>query len=114
MHGLIHWNIPSTNLARSRKFYRSLFGWKTQGYVPDYALFSVTGGTGGGFAKVKKMPKPCIEVYIEVADIDATLRKAVKLGGKLDQPKMAIYGGMGFMAALLDPCGCRIGLWSKK
>ncbi|HTY08213.1 MAG TPA: VOC family protein [Candidatus Edwardsbacteria bacterium] len=114
MHGLIHWNIPSTDLARSREFYHALFGWKTRSYVPDYALFSVRGGPGGGFAKVKRMPRPGIEVYIEVADIEATLRKAVKLGGKRAQPKMAIWGGMGFMAALLDPCGCRIGLWSKR
>jgi len=114
MHGLVHWNIPSTDLVRSRKFYHSLFGWKTRGYVPDYALFTVKDGTGGGIAKVEKMPRPCIDVYIEVTNIEATLEKAVKLGGKVAQPKMAIYGGMGFMAALLDPCGCRIGLWSKK
>lgn len=113
MNSLVHWNIPSTDLARSRKFYQSLFGWKTRGYVPGYALFSVKGGTGGGIAQVKKMPRPCIEVYIEVADIEATLKKAVKLGGKVAQPKMAIWGNMGFMASLLDPCGCRIGLWSK-
>ena len=63
-----HWEIPSTDLKKSTKFYSSLFGWKMQSWSDTYALFDVEGGVGGG---------------------------------------------MGFYAFLRDPCGCRIGVWSK-
>jgi len=113
MNKLVHWNIPTTDVGRSSKFFAELFGWRIQAWGSDYALFEVEGGVGGGFSKVAKMPAPGIEVYIEVEDIPAALKRAGELGGIPDQPKTEIFGGMGFMATFLDPCGCRIGLWSK-
>ncbi len=114
MDKLVHWEIPSTDLEKSKKFFAGLFGWKMQD-IPggEYTLFEVEDGIGGGFNKVDKIPKPGIRVYIEVQDIPATLKKAEELGGKPAQDKTEIGGGMGFCAAFLDPCGCRIGLWSK-
>lgn len=114
MSRLCHWEIPSTNLKRSAEFYRKLFGWKMQGWSPDYMLFSVKGGVDGAISKVEKMPKPGIMVYIAVRDMPASLKKVQQLGGKVVQPKTEIGGGMGFMAFFVDPCGCRIGLWSRR
>jgi predicted enzyme related to lactoylglutathione lyase len=113
MNKLVHWDIQSTDLAKSREFYEEIFGWKTQQWAPDYALFEVEAGVGGGISLVEKMPEPCIEVYIEVEDIPATLAKAVELGGEIVREKMEIGGGMGYLARFTDPCGCLIGLWSK-
>jgi len=114
MNTLVHWDIPSTDLAKSKAFYQKLFGWKMEQWSEQYVLFSGPGGFGGGISKAKKVAKPCLDVYIEVASIPASLKKAVALGGKVAQPKTAIGGNMGYMAFLFDPCGCRIGLWSKK
>jgi uncharacterized protein len=113
MNKLAHWEIPSTDLSKSTKFYAALFGWKMQSWSGDYALFEVEGGVGGGIAKVDKMPEPGIDVYIGVGDIPAVLAKAEALGGKVEKPKTEIGGGMGFYAFFRDPCGCRIGIASE-
>ncbi len=113
MDKLCHWEIPTTDLKKSTKFYSSLFGWKMQSWSENYALFDVEEGIGGGISKVDKMPEPCIDVYVKVEDILATLKNAEELGAKVEKPKTEIGGGMGFYAFLRDPCGCRIGVWSK-
>jgi uncharacterized protein len=113
MNKLVHWEIPSTDLSKSTKFYSALFGWKIQSWSETYAIFSVEGGVGGGIANVEKMPEPGIDVYVGVDDIPAVLAKAEALGGKVEQPKTEIGGGMGFLAFFRDPCGCRIGLASE-
>jgi len=113
MERLVHWEIPTTDMAKTSKFYIEMFGWKTQGWADDYLLFAVEGGIGGAFMKVDKMLEPCIRVYIGVADVAAALKKAEELGAKIGQPKTDIGGGMGFAGSFLDPCGCLIGLWSQ-
>ena len=113
MDKLVHWEIASTDLARSKDFYANLFGWKAQGWADDYMLFEVEGGVGGAFMKVAKMPEPCIRVYIGVADVAAALVKAEGLGAKTSMPKTEIGRGMGFAGSFIDPCGCLIGLWSQ-
>ena len=113
MNKLVHWEIPSTDLAKSTKFYAALFGWKMQSWSGDYAVFEVEEGIGGGITKVDTMPEPCIDVYVGVEDIPAALKKAETLGARVERPRTEIGGGMGFFAFLRDPCGCRIGVWSK-
>ena len=113
MQKLVHWEIPSTDIEKSKKFYEKMFGWKFQQWSQDYAMFEVEGGVGGGVSKTDKMPEPCIDVYISVEDIPAALKKAETLGARVERPKTEIGGGMGFYAYLRDPCGCRIGIWSK-
>jgi hypothetical protein len=110
---LVHWEIPSTDVKKSGDFYSRLFGWKLQGWSDTYLLFEVEGGLGGGINKVDRMPDPCVDVYVESDDIPATLRRVEELGGRTEQGKTEIGGGMGYMAFFRDPCGCRIGVWSK-
>jgi len=114
MNPLVHWEIPSTNLAKSTAFYRKLFGWKMKAWGKDYVMFDIADSVGGGITKVKKVPKPCIGVYVGVADITAALARAQKLGGRAKLPKTPIGRGLGYTGAFLDPCGCMIGLWSKR
>ena len=113
MSHMVHWEIPSTDVQRSSAFYAALFGWEMRGWSDDYLLFTCDDGSVGGISKVDEMPGPAIEVYIGVDDIAATLAKAESLGGRAVQDKQEIGGDMGFTAAIVDPCGCRIGLWSQ-
>lgn len=113
MDKLAHWEIPSTDMTKSKDFYTGLFGWKVQGWAEDYMLIEVEGGVGGALSKVDKMPEPCIRVYIGVADVAVVLAKAERLGAKTAQPKTAIGGGMGFYGSFTDPCGCLVGLASQ-
>lgn len=114
MHNLVHWEIPATDLKRSAEFYSRLFGWKMTEHGTNYIMFDVKDGIGGGIFRVEKMPEPCIDVYIKVADIPETLKRVAESGGKIEKPKTEIGGGYGFYAFFLDPCGCRIGIWSKE
>jgi predicted enzyme related to lactoylglutathione lyase len=110
---LCHWEIPTTDMAKSKAFYEKFCGWKLQGWSDDYVLFEVEAGVGGALMKVDKMPEPCIRVYLEVEDVAAALKRAEALGCKTGQPKTDIGGGMGFAGSFFDVCGCLIGLWSK-
>ncbi len=113
MSKLVHWEIPSTDVKKSSEFYAALFGWKMTGLSDTYVMFEVEDGVGGGIIKVDKMPGPCIDVYVGVDDIPKALKRAEKLGAKPVVQKTEIGGGMGFWAAFLDPCGCRVGIWSN-
>jgi uncharacterized protein len=114
MHRVIHIDIQSTDIERSKAFYSELFGWKMQQWSPDYALFEYPDGSGGGgLSLVAAMPEPCIEIYVEVEDIPAVLAKVVSLGGVVEQEKSEIGGGMGFLGRFRDPCGCLIGIWAR-
>jgi predicted enzyme related to lactoylglutathione lyase len=110
-----HWEIPSTNVAKTSVFYSKLFGWKMSPPQDGYVMFGMKGGLGGGIMQVKKAPGQGVTVYIEVKDIPATLKKVVKLGGKVLVPKTEIGNNWGFWAAFKDPGGCSgVGLWSKR
>ena len=116
MAKLIHFEIPSTDYARSKEFYEALLGWQVE-VIPamNYAMINIEGGVGGGFSsEFKPAAEHGIGLYFEVDDIPATLAKAVKLGGKQVMPKTAIGDGkMGYYGELRDPDGNLIGVWSK-
>ena len=115
MNGLCYWEIPSRNVAKSAAFYAKLFGWKMTPSGKDYMMFKARSGLGGGIQTVKKAPGQGVMVYIEVKDIPATLKKVVKLGGKVLQPKTEIGNDWGYWAAFKDPGGCTgVALWSRR
>lgn len=116
MHTICHYEIPSTDFAKSKAFYEGLFGWPIQ-EMPEmsYMVFGEGGqGVGGGFNKVETVNNEGIQVYIEVEDIPATLAKAKELGGQVVLEKTQISPEHGNMAFILDSCGVKIGLWSRE
>ena len=48
MNKLVHMDIQSTDLEKSKAFYSELFGWRMKQWSPDYALFEYPDGSGGG------------------------------------------------------------------
>ena len=79
-HGSIcHIEFPTTDIARSKAFYESVFGWKVNldtGF-PDYALFSTPKGVGGGFNAAEAPAATDPVVHIEVEEIEDTQAKIV-------------------------------------
>ena len=53
-----------------------------------------------------------IVVYVEVDDLDATLRKVRELGGRVVTPKTP--QGPNFRATFTDPSGNLLALWQEK
>jgi predicted enzyme related to lactoylglutathione lyase len=50
--------------------------------------------------------------YVDVANIEATLEQATKLGAKIALPKTSVPG-VGALAAIIDPEGNICGLWEQ-
>ena len=115
MNGIVHVELPTTDLGKSRSFYENVFGWEvTPLEGQDYWLWKAPDGPGGGFTTEKVVPETGAILYIEVEDIPSILAKIQELEGKILKDKTEIGGGMGFFAWFSDNVGNRIGLWSQK
>ena len=113
IHPVVHVEISATNLEAASKFYADLFGWKVE-QIPEmnYASFEPGEGVGGGLNPVgENYPAGTVTVYIGTDDIEASLAKAEKLGGKAIVPKSEIPG-FGWFGMFLDPSGNQIGLFT--
>ena len=114
MHGFGHIGIPTTDFKKAKKFFGKIFGW-TFDDLPDidYVVFHTGSRPGGGFYRVKKMPKKAqANVYIEVTDIDTTLKAIKKAKGKVLVKKTRI-ASMGWFAQFATPDGCFLSLWQE-
>lgn len=116
MNGICHMEIPSKDFEKAKKFYGHLFNWEfTEMKEWNYLLFKTPAGLGGGFDKSYDVSsKPGIVFYVEVDDIDSTIRKAEGLGAKCIKAKSQISPEYGYMAFINDLDGNHIGLWSQK
>lgn len=112
MHPFGHIEIPTTNVEKAKKFFGTVFGW-TFTHVPDidYTLLHTNKHPNGGFELVKRIPKKGqVNVYIEVEDIDETLKAIRKARGKVLLKKTAV-GSMGWRAQFSTPDGVILCLW---
>ena len=112
---IVHLELSAKDPAAASKFYAELAGWKIE-HDPQFSYyqFSAEGGPGGGFVEPdgKRYNVGDVIPYLGTDDIDATLKKAVSLGGKVLLPKTEIPG-MGWYAFFADPTGNRIGLYTS-
>jgi predicted enzyme related to lactoylglutathione lyase len=113
-HGAFGWfELMTSNVAAAKAFYSSLFGWTTQ-EIPmvntPYTVIKVAGEDVAGIMPMppgeEKMP-PVWGIYITVSDVNATVTKAKRLGGKIlvaprDIPEV------GRFCVLKDPQGAWI------
>jgi predicted enzyme related to lactoylglutathione lyase len=107
---VVHFEIGCRDQGRTREFFGGLFGWQFDAQGP--ALMIDTGGPGGIAGHVTALghePFHYTIVYVQVDDVQATLDKAARLGGKTLVPPVTIPNGT--FAWLADPDGNTIGLW---
>jgi predicted enzyme related to lactoylglutathione lyase len=106
-------------VERAREFYEQVFGWgfKRWGDNPYWVVLTGEDGTpginGGLLPRQGDAPElgaavNAFVVTVEVGDLDATVEKALKLGGELRLPKMHMEG-IGWVAYLADPEGNLLG-----
>lgn len=116
-HSIVHVEIPGIDPAAASTFYAELFDWRIQvDPTMDYHMFQVEPGPAGGFVKVGEAGMEYkvgeVLIYVSTDDIDATLAKAEKLGGKTLVSKTEIPQ-VGWFAFFADPTGNRIGLFTN-
>lgn len=105
-----HFEIHGMDGKKAQAFYEALFGWNIDANNPmDYGMVSAEGeGIGGGISKSMD-GKPMVTIYVEVADLDATLAQVQQLGGTTVMPPADVPGGPR-LAQFADPDGNVIGL----
>ena len=104
--------IRVRDLEKAKNFYGSLFDWKISGDENKdwaYWLVDTSEKPGGGMWRFPEGKPLGVLVHILVDDIDKTLEKVVKLGGKVVAPKSR--EGENFMATVADPDGNIFGLY---
>ena len=117
-----HFEIPADNMARAKKFYSSVFGWKIQD-VPgmEYAMADSVetdqnrqpiGGTNGGILKRNTEYANVTSITITVEDADKTIQEVIQAGGKLVREKQE-FGNIGYVAYVKDSEGNVVGIWQS-
>ena len=123
MDKVVHFEIPADNLARAKKFYSTVFGWKINDdpemqYTIIRTVDSDENGmpkeagaiNGGMLARQEPVTGPIVTISVE--DMDKAVGTIEKNGGKIIRQKMAV-GEMGFAAYFKDTEGNVIGLWQN-
>jgi predicted enzyme related to lactoylglutathione lyase len=103
MDKVVHFEIPTDDLARAKGFYGSVFGWDLQTMEEmDYTIVRTTpvdqqqmptepGGINGGMMK-RTADTPAPVLTIGVASVDASLKQVEAAGGDVVRPKTEIPG----------------------
>ena len=115
--GLISWHeLATSDDEAAMEFYSRLFGWETidnmdMGPLGFYRIYGQRGKQYGGmYKKPADMPvPPHWLLYIQVADLDATVEKVKARGGQLLFGPEEVPGG-GRIAQCLDPQGAMFAL----
>jgi predicted enzyme related to lactoylglutathione lyase len=108
-----HIEIPSTNINRTKDFFKNLLGWEFKSFGSGYLLFNNHKGIMVGIREVERIAKGENTVFhINVENIDELLQKAVELGGSIKRGKTIIQA-MGWYALFFDPDGNTIGLYQR-
>jgi predicted enzyme related to lactoylglutathione lyase len=113
---IVHFEIMGGRGNELEKFYSELFGWKINSDNPmKYGIVDTEGGAHGinGGVSPANDGSRRVSVYAEVSDLQETLDRAEKLGGKMILPPTEVPGGPK-LAMFADPAGNVTGLLLRK
>jgi uncharacterized protein len=121
MDKVIDFQIPVDDLERAKKFYGTVFGWKLQdipgvNYTVAYTVEMDENNTpkelgainGGMMKRVGGFKLPSITIQVD--NIDNTIKKIVKEGGKVVKGKENVMD-MAYIAYVEDTEGNISALW---
>ncbi|SOC42814.1 hypothetical protein SAMN05892877_110161 [Rhizobium subbaraonis] len=106
----IEFNVA--DIARSKAFYGSAFGWTFTDYGPEYCEFQ-DGRLTGGFttlAPVNAGGGPLVILFAD--DLEDALTRVEMAGGRIARPIFPFPGGRRFHFS--DPDGYELAVWSDR
>jgi predicted enzyme related to lactoylglutathione lyase len=107
--------FTTTDIARTKQFYGTVFGWTFKDWGPDYIdCNAADSGIAIGFAKgaaSQEQPKSAPLVVLYSADLKATQAAVVAAGGSIVVPIFEFPGGRRFHFS--DGLGNVLGVWSE-
>ncbi|WP_069161271.1 VOC family protein [Nocardia altamirensis] len=117
MTNTINWfQVGSNEPEQAKSFYGALFGWT---FVSDpendsYDLVRYPGSEipVGGIAHTEQAAQNHAVVFVEVANVGATVAEAERLGAKVVVPPITSASGLTF-AHLADVSGNEFGVYSS-
>lgn len=114
MARVIHFEVPTTDAAASRKFYENVLGWKLTKWEGPMEYYLITTGSpeepgiDGGLGGAANEFNATVNT-VGVEDLDKTLALALANGGQVIMPKEEIPG-VGWLAYIREPGGGVLGL----
>ncbi|CAN5547185.1 hypothetical protein BH18ACT1_BH18ACT1_11480 [soil metagenome] len=99
---VVHWEIEARDPVRQRAFYGTLFNWE----IGDGAIMTIEAGVGGPEpgpnGHLRDSDRSGVTLYVQVADLRASLGRATELGGAVVAEPFDVPGGP-TLAAITDP-----------
>ena len=102
--------LMTSDTGSAEAFYGKVVGWKVKAWEqdPDYRMWIIGGRSMGGLMPQRVEPGHTSPLqwfsYIGTPNVDATVRQAVELGGRVMRPAWDIPN-IGRIAFLQDPQG---------
>ncbi len=101
---VVHWEIDAEDPERQKAFYADLFNWT----IGDGAIMDIPAGIGGPEpgpgGHIRQSGRAGVTLYVQVADLRASLQKSVSLGATIVAEPFDVPGGP-TIAGIADPEG---------
>ena len=105
--------LPAKDLAATKAFFQSAFGWSFVDYGPEYTAFENQGLDGGFFQSdlASSTEKGAALIVFYSNQLEATLAKVEKAGGSILRPIFSFPGGRRFH--FTEPSGNEFAVWGE-
>jgi predicted enzyme related to lactoylglutathione lyase len=101
---VVHWEIEAKDPERQRAFYAELFNWSIgDGFIMDIPA-GIGGPEPGPSGHIRASERSGVTLYVQVANLRASLDKSVTLGATIVAEPFDVPGGP-TLAGITDPEG---------
>ncbi|MGA1362030.1 MAG: VOC family protein [Ilumatobacteraceae bacterium] len=101
---VVYFSVSAVDPERQRAFYSAMFNWD----IGDGPFMQVPAGIGspeiGIGGHINRADSPGFSLYVQVRDVNASLARAVELGGATVHDPFQVPGGA-MIAGITDPEG---------
>jgi predicted enzyme related to lactoylglutathione lyase len=101
---VVHWEIEAVDAPRQRAFYAELFNWQ----IGDGSIMEIPPGIGGPEpgpgGHIREGERSGVTLYVQVADLRASLDRSVSLGATIVAEPFDVPDGP-TLAGITDPEG---------
>jgi predicted enzyme related to lactoylglutathione lyase len=101
---VVHWEIEAQDAKLLRKFYGELFNWKIgEGFIMEIPP-GIGGPEPGPGGHIRQSDRSGVTLYVQVANLRASLDKSVELGAAIVAEPFDVPDGP-TLAGITDPEG---------